>query len=352
MKVRYHLVRLPLEDEFTIARGSRTHQSSLIVELQRDGVSGFGEATENAYYGVNREAMVALLQSCSGMVERYDGNSADELWRLLQPLLVEEPFLLAAIDAAAHDLFGKLAGQHTFEALGLAWKDVVHSSFTIGIDSTKRMVEKMNQHRWWPAFKIKLGTDHDLEIIGELRRHSSATFRVDANCAWTPQQTIDYSHSLRKLGVELIEQPLPADSAEEDHRRVYQEAVLPIIADESCLMEADVERCHLRFHGINVKLSKCGGMTPAIRMLRQARKLGMTTMIGCMVESSVGISAAAQLLPLLDYADLDGAALLAVDAARGVTVDEGVAILPKTKGNGIELIPSSRMESIEVTQGE
>jgi L-alanine-DL-glutamate epimerase-like enolase superfamily enzyme len=222
---------------------------------------------------------------------------------------------------------------------GLDWNSIPQSSYTIAIDSIPKMLDKLAEQSGWPIYKIKLGTDHDLEIVKALRLATSAQLRVDANCAWTVQQAIEMSEALADLGVEFIEQPLPAGAPAADHRRLYLESRLPIIADESCCHEQDVAACHRLFHGINIKLCKCGGLTPAKRMLTQARQLGMKTMVGCMIESSIGISSAAQLLPLLDFADLDGACLLAADPAQGVILDKGTVRLSDRVGHGGRLQP-------------
>jgi L-alanine-DL-glutamate epimerase-like enolase superfamily enzyme len=211
------------------------------------------------------------------------------------------------------------------------------SNYTVGIDAIDVMVAKLNEFPGWPIYKIKLGTDRDLEIVRELRRHTTATFRVDANCGWTAEQAIAYAPELKSLSVEFIEQPLKADRWE-DLRRVRENSVLPIIADESCIVESDVARCHGVFHGINIKLVKCGGLTPARRMIAEARRLGLSVMVGCMTESTVGISAIAQLLPLLDYVDMDGAVLLAKDIADGVRLDRGRCLYPDRPGNGVTLL--------------
>ena len=175
-----------------------------------------------------------------------------------------------------------------------------------------------------------------MEIVRELRQHTASTFRVDANCGWTAEQTIRNSHELKDLGVEFIEQPLAADQWDA-MTEVRDHSALPVIADESCVVETDVERCATHFHGINIKLVKCGGLTPARRMIDKARKLGLKVMVGCMTESSVGISAIAQLLPLLDYVDMDGALLLSDDIATGVTIEKGQCIFPDRNGNGVVL---------------
>jgi L-alanine-DL-glutamate epimerase-like enolase superfamily enzyme len=199
------------------------------------------------------------------------------------------------------------------------------------------MVEKM-QELPWPLYKIKLGRpETDLSVVRALRAHTDALFRVDANCGWSADDTLVKSRVLADLNVEFIEQPLPAGDWE-GAKTVYEQTALPIIADESCIVEEDVAKCAGYFHGINIKLTKCGGLTPARRMIRQAHDLGLSVMVGCMTESSVGISAIAQLLPLLDYADLDGSLLIANDPATGVTFDYGRIIYADENGTGASLL--------------
>ena len=338
MKLTLHRFTLPLEHEFTIARGSLTHQRTLIVQLTHDGKSGFGEATEDTYYGQTLDSMTESIERVRNRVETYQFGVPDDLWAAIEPDLHGSYFALSALDMAAHDLFGKLQGQPTYRLWGLEWDRVPESSYTIGIDTIDKMVAKLRERPGWSVYKIKLGTPDDVHIVRELRRHTDAVFRVDANCGWTAEEAIEMSRVLQDLNVEFIEQPLPAAADRDDVRRVFDGSVLPIIADESCVAEADVDRCHGQFHGINVKLCKCGGLTPAVRMLRNARSLGMKTMVGCMVETSVAISAAAQLLPLLDYADLDGAVLLKQDPATGVRVEQGHFHLSKQPGCGTELL--------------
>ena len=190
----------------------------------------------------------------------------------------------------------------------------------------------------WPVYKIKLGTDRDVAIVSELRKHTDAVFRVDANCAWNARETIENAPALKELGVEFIEQPLPADDWK-GMEVVAHHCALPVMADESCQQESDVDRCALHFNGINIKLTKCGGLTPARRMIQKARILGLKVMVGCMTESSVGISAIAQLLPQLDYVDMDGAMLLKEDIASGVQITEGGKVrFPKIGGTGVTLL--------------
>jgi L-alanine-DL-glutamate epimerase-like enolase superfamily enzyme len=199
------------------------------------------------------------------------------------------------------------------------------------------------------VYKIKLGTADDLGLLRELRRHTDATFRVDANCGWSAEQTIELAAAMKDLGVEFIEQPLPADDLA-GGRRAFERSALPLIADESCLTEDDVDRCAECFHGINIKLVKCGGLAAARRMITRARELGLKVMAGCMTESTVGISALAQLLPLLDYIDMDGAALLARDIATGVRLIRGKCIYPDENGTGVQLVDGPLKISDSLTQ--
>ncbi|MEZ5944823.1 MAG: dipeptide epimerase [Planctomycetaceae bacterium] len=336
MKVRLHRLELPLEFEFTIARGSISTQPTLIVELEQDGHRGFGESTSNTYYGHTLDSMSESIEACRETIESFELSHPQLLWERLKEMLADDPFALNAVDLAAYDLFGKLTARRTYEILGLEWANIPESSYTIGIDSIEKMAAKLRTRPNWGIYKIKLGTKRDVDIIRALREETDAVLRVDANCGWSADETIANSHKLKALGVEFIEQPLPADCSQEDQQRVFKQSALPIIADESCLVEKDVAKCAPLFHGVNVKLCKCGGITPAFRMLRQARQLGLKTMVGCMVESSVGISGAAQLLPLLDYADLDGAVLLSEDAAAGVSVKNGHIELAQGYGSGVE----------------
>ena len=321
MKLQTFQFDLPLRHTFTISHESRTVQPTLILKLQDDeGYEGFGEATVTLYYGVTMEKMRAAVDKVRPWLEQYELETPEAFYAELEQRLPDDSFVRCALDQAANDLWARRHGKPLYEMWGLDPADAPTTSYTIGIAPIPEMIEKLRE-KPWPLYKIKLGTEHDLDIIRALREHTDATFRVDANTAWTPQQTIEYSHELKALGVEFIEQPQKAD-AWEDHRTALAGSVLPIIADESCHVEADVARCAGHFDGINIKLVKCGGLTPARRMIKTARQLGLKVMMGCMTESSVGISAIAHIAPLLDYVDMDGALLLAKDPAQGVVIDE------------------------------
>lgn len=340
MKLRLHAFDLPLRHTFTISRESIDVQPTLIVELEHQGARGYGEATSNAYYGFTIEAMATALRAVKTQIESWDGMAPESFWSALQPQLHTNPFAQCALDQAAHDLWGKLQGKPVHELWGLSLEKIPVSNYTIGIDSAEKMVAKMREFADWPIFKIKLGTDRDLEIVTVLREATDAAFRVDANCGWTESQCLEMATRMVHLGVEFIEQPLPADSWD-SMKRLHAASPLPLVADESCIVEDDVARCANAFHGVNVKLVKCGGLTPAKRMLTHARKLGLRTMVGCMTESTVGISAIAQLLPLLDYVDMDGAVLLEKDIATGVRLERGACRFSDVAGCGVNLLQES-----------
>ncbi|MCB0634118.1 MAG: dipeptide epimerase [Saprospiraceae bacterium] len=335
MQLKLHPFQLELRHTFRIAHGARTHQPSLVVELKDGELSGYGEATATSYYGQSLDRMQAILEGLRSKIESSHWENAEDFWEMMRPDLNDHPFVQCALDVAAHDLAARRAGKPLYAHWGLHPGKLPLTNYTIGIASIEEMIAKM-QVMPWPVYKIKLGTDYDLDIIRALRAHTDAVFRVDANCAWTPRQTIDLSNELMHLGVEFIEQPMsPAD--DESMKEVVRDSALPIIADESCQREDDIEKCAGRFHGVNIKLMKCGGLTPALRMIRQAKALGLQVMVGCMTESSVGIAAIAHLLPLLDYVDMDGALLLKNDPATGVHIDQGIIEYAEGPGTGAAL---------------
>lgn len=337
MKIELRSYTLKLKHTFGISRESYDFQDSLIIALTLNGKTGYGEATSNPYYGITLDALRAEIENVQLSIESHPFGSPEEFHKFMAGHGLSN-FSLCALDLAAHDLYGKLIGKPLYELWGTNLSVYPTTNYTIGLDTLEVMIGKIKEVPW-PLYKIKLGTNHDLEIIRELRKHTDAPFRVDVNCAWTAAETIANAAALKELGVEFLEQPLRADDWE-GMELVSHHSVLPIIADESCIVESDVEACALHFHGINIKLTKCGGLTPALRMIRKAKSLGLKVMVGCMTESTVGISAIAQLLPQLDYVDMDGALLLEQDIATGVRITpEAEVIFPGSGGSGISLLP-------------
>jgi L-alanine-DL-glutamate epimerase-like enolase superfamily enzyme len=336
MEIKLHSYSLELKHTFTISRESHDFQPSLIVELIDGDFRGFGEATSNPYYNITVENSKAIIQENASYIASLSDEEPDLFWEKLQPLFKKNMFALCALDMAFNDLYARKQNKKLYEVWGLNIDKNPMTDYTIGIDSIDKMVSKMKELPW-PIYKIKLGTKDDIKIVTELRKHSDAIFRIDANCGWTAEEAIENSFKLKELGVEFLEQPLKADDIE-GAKKLYKNAALPIIADESCIVESDVEKCAGLFHGVNVKLTKCGGVTPGKRMLENARRLGLKTMVGCMTESTVGISAIAHLLPLLDYVDMDGSLLLKTDIATGITINNGVISYADENGTGVTLL--------------
>lgn len=335
MKLILRTYNLKLKHTFRISRKTIDFQPSLIVELQEDGISGFGEATSNPYYNISIEILQNDIEKFRAFIETTSNETPEEFWIKISPFFQNNPFALCALDNAYNDLYARKKGKKLYELWNYEVDHNPLTNYTIGINSIENMVVKMKEFPW-PIYKIKLGTPEDIAIVTELRKHSDAIFRVDANCAWTVEETLLNAEILKKLGVEFIEQPLKANDWE-GQREVFKNSVLPIIADESCIAEDDVAKCHNHFHGVNIKLMKCGGITPGRRMIAEAKRLGLKTMVGCMTESTVGISAIAHLLPELDYVDMDGALLLAEDIASGVTIKNGKTFYPDRTGMGVIL---------------
>ena len=336
MKLILRAFELELKHTFTISRESIDVQPSLVVELQHNYQSGFGEATSNPYYHITVPMMIDDLEKIRPIIENSTIVTPDQFWEIMHPYLQENMFALCALDLAYTDLYARLQGKKLYQLWNYSINNNPMTDYTIGIASIDKMVEKMKELPW-PIYKIKLGTPNDIEIVKELRSHTDAIFRIDANCGWQVDETIKNAIELKKLGVEFIEQPTTA-SDWTAHAAIFKDSVLPIIADESCIIETDVAKCYNHFHGVNVKLVKCGGLTSGRRMLQQAKSLGMKTMVGCMTESTVGISAIAHLLPLLDYVDMDGALLLKNDIATGVTIKNGVIYYSDLNGTGVQLL--------------
>ena len=334
MKVSYTAYNLKFRYPFTISKGTKTHQPTLIVELEHMGVKGYGEAPAIAYYNIPVEKMIADLELKKNFIEKFAFTEPERYWHYLHHLLPQNNFLVCALDIAAWDMYAKLKRQKLYEV----WKGNVQQNpvtdYTIGIDSIDNMVSKLKE-KPWPIYKIKVGTPDDIGIVRALRANTDAVLRVDANAGWDLDTALKLIPQLKELGVEFVEQPLAKDNWE-GMKILFQESSLPLYADEACVYEQDVVKCKDHFHGINIKLTKCSGITPARRMIKQARELGMGVMIGCMNESTVGSAAVAHLLPFIDHVDMDGPLLLEEDVATGIEFDYGKIIYSDKPGLGIE----------------
>lgn len=333
MKCNYYPFNLPFKHPFTISKGTKTHQPSLIIELDFNGIKGYGEAPAINYYDITVEKMIADLEAKKTFIEKYAFTDPERYWHYLHHLLPANPFLVCALDIAAWDIYGKWKRQPLYKLWNLDIDKAPLTDYTIGIDTIEKMVNKIKE-KSWPVYKIKSGTTEDISILKALRQHTNAIFRVDANGGWTKEQALEIIPQLPALGVELVEQPLAKDDWE-GMQELYERSPLPLIVDESCVKETDVEKCKGHFHGINIKLTKCSGITPARRMIVKARELNLKIMLGSMNETTVGSAAIAHLSPLVDYLDMDGPLLLGDDIASGISYDEGRVTVSNQPGLGI-----------------
>jgi L-alanine-DL-glutamate epimerase-like enolase superfamily enzyme len=334
MKIRYWSYNLKFRHPFTISKGTKTHQPTFIVELEHFGIRGYGEAPAIAYYNIPVQKMIEDLEKKKSFVEKFAFTEPDRYWHYLHHLFPQNHFLVCALDIAAWDIYGKIQKKKLYELWSGDISKNPLTDFTIGIDSIEKMIVKMKE-KPWPIYKIKVGTADDIAIVKALRENTDAILRVDANAAWNVETALQLIPQLKELGVELVEQPLAKDDWE-GMKILFKESSLPLFADESCVFEKDTEKCKDHFHGINIKLTKCSGITPALRMIKKARELDLKIMVGCMNESTIGSAAIAHLLPFIDYADMDGPLLLEEDMATGIQYDYGKIIYSDEPGLGIK----------------
>jgi L-alanine-DL-glutamate epimerase-like enolase superfamily enzyme len=336
MKLTHEILTLRTKHPFVIARGGSTEYPTVFVRLvDADGTEGWGEAAPSAYYGETPQTVVAALQVYAPLLKDADPFAIEDTEAALFKALRGNPSARAAISTALHDLAGKKLGVPVWKMWGLNAARSPRSSYTIGITSDDELRTRIGEAAQYPILKVKLGTDRDEQVIRLVRELApDKILRVDANAGWTAKRALRVIPLLAKLGVEFVEQPLPADDLK-GLRFVRDRSALPVIADESCLVSADVARLAGVVDGINLKLAKCGSLLEARRMIHTARANQMRVMCGCMIESSLAISAAAQFAPLLDDADLDGGALLANDPFIGVTIAGGVLAFPTQPGLGV-----------------
>ena len=326
---------LTLASAFRISRGVQHVARNVLVEVSADGQSGIGEAAPSAYYGETRETVLAALPRLMDALGGDITHLADAHMQFDQAMGHGNAAAKAAVDMALYDALGKRLGAPVYTLLGLNPERTPVTSFTIAIAPPSEMAERARvAARDFPILKVKLGSEADLDIIRAIRDVCDATIRVDANAAWEPKQAIRIIAQLEPYGIEFVEQPVAA--ADLDGMRLVRENVaLPIIADESCVTLDDIPRVVGCADGINIKLMKCGGLYNALAMIHTARAHHLKVMLGCMIESSLAITAAAHLSPLADYADLDGALLVRDDPFAGVAIQRGKLLLPEGPGLGV-----------------
>jgi len=348
MKIFPYPLNLNLRHTFQIARGAHNVQNNVVIVItDTDGVSGYGEAAPTRFFGEDIPSVIKTFALAGEFLKDFDPFQTDAIALGLKNLFPKDSSARAAVDMAIHDIVSKKLKIPLFKLLGLSRPELCITSFTIGIDTLEKMCEKVDEVKDFPILKIKVGTKDDIELLKELRKITRAVFRVDANTGWTVDEAIKKINAMEELGVEFIEQPFPVGSMEA-LKKVKRHTKLPIILDEDVKDSQDIPALAGIADGINLKLMKCGGIREALRMIHTARAHGLKVMIGCNIESSVSITAAAHLTSLVDYIDLDGNLLVSNDPYLGVTVDKGRLLMPE--GEGLGIVPNAARQQPEETE--
>jgi L-alanine-DL-glutamate epimerase-like enolase superfamily enzyme len=336
VQIKTAIHRLHPRGAFRIARKRNVPFDNVIVRMVHDGVAGWGEASPHPYYGASAPQVVRNLESLSGWLRTLSIRSVDDIaeaWKESWTRLDPDRAAQCALDLALWDWLARKEGITATELAHGHVPQPVTSFATIGLSTKEELGEKIAQLEDFPRVKIKSDANGDLEAARRVKEELRAAIAIDANGAWSARTLPALAMGFSSLGAEFIEQPLPNAHDRELIRGSYP---IPIIADESCVLEEDVDRLSESFDGINVKLVKCGGLTPALRMVQRARRLGMRTMVGCMLETSILIAAGCVAAQHADYADLDGAWLLADDPCDGWRFERGILQPPQVLGLGAE----------------
>lgn len=346
MHLALHHHTLHLKQAFTIARSTRTQQRTTIVELSdSDGNKGYGEVADNEYYvQAHPETVDVTLRKLVGILAEADPDNPEALFAECLPHVDRNYFALSALDMAAHDLAARRAGEPLYVYWGLDWEDakIPVSNYTLSIDGPQAVLAQARANPW-PSYKVKLGGNHDIATIDLLRRELvDVQLCVDANAGWSDEEAFAKTVDLTRLGVLFVEQPkargafAKTQALRQRLQEEIGEAAPPLVADEDCQTEADVAACAEAYDAINIKLSKCGGPTPALRMVREARQRGLGVMFGCMIESSFAIGVLRHFSAAADFIDLDGHLLVRDDVGAGIEfLADGRPARPTGAGSGV-----------------
>lgn len=335
IEVNYKIKKLFLKHTWTIARNSSDFKNNIFVQIKHDGVEGIGEAAPNVRYNETPESTLETIEKALPLFEKYGLWHFSDLGYAIQTVTEQQTAGKAAMDIAIMDWIAKKLGVPLYKYLGLDKKKVPVTTFSIGIDSIEMIKKKVREAEIYPILKIKVGKENDEEIIEAVRSVTDKPLRVDANEGWKDKhEALEKINWLEKMGVEFIEQPMPSDMLEET-KWLRDRSNIPVVADEAVKSAADIPKLAQAYDGINIKLMKSSGIQEALRMIGMARSLGMKIMLGCMIESSVAISAAAHISPLVDWVDLDGNLLLAEDPFQGHPVVDGKIVLNDKPGLGV-----------------
>ncbi len=329
MLINYHTIDLQLKHPFRISRSVTELKKNVLVQIDE----GVGEAAPSQYYGENAETVIQCLEKFKDQI----GDDPFQIESILTGLdaKVEGNYSAkASIDMALHDLVGKRLNVPVYRLLGLDGTKPLVTSYTIALDTPERMKEKTKEAKGFLVYKVKMGVEGDLEMVKAVRDVTDAKIRVDANAGWSTDEALEKIRKLKPLNVEFVEQPIdPADKA--GLRKIKEKSEVPIIIDEQLMTSKDIPGVVGLCDGINIKLAKCGGIREALRMIHTARAHGLKVMLGCMIESSVGIAAAAHLGSLADYLDLDGNLLVTNDPYEGIRLEKGRLYLSDLPGLGV-----------------
>lgn len=335
--LHYQPYTLSMKHVFTVASYSRSTTPVLLVKLSYEGFTGYGEASMPPYLGESQDSVMRFLEKIDLSSFQSPFQTADIL-QYIDDLSQQDTAAKAAIDIALHDLLGKIMEQPYYKIWGLNPEHIPPTSFTIGIDTEAVIRKKVAEAHDFKILKVKLGLDSDQMIINTIRSVTDIPICADVNQGWkNKEQALDMAHWLHEQHVLFLEQPMPKEQID-DNAWLTERSPIPTIADEACQRYADVPTLKDIYSGINIKLMKCTGMREAKKMVELAQALEMKVMLGCMTETSCAISAAAQLAPLADWVDLDGALLISNDPYQGMTVEKGICKLPDTPGIGLTVL--------------
>jgi L-Ala-D/L-Glu epimerase len=334
MKLSFRPYTLELKHVFTIATSSRTTTPVVLTEIEYDGIVGYGEASMPPYLGESHDTVTNFLSKVD--LGKYDDIfDLENILADIDSIAPKNTAAKASVDIALHDVIGKLMEQPWYKIWGYDPQKTPYTSFTIGIDTPEVVKEKTREAAEYKILKVKLGRDTDKEMIETIRSVTDKTIVVDVNQGWKDKHfALDMIHWLKERNVEFIEQPMPKEQID-DNAWLTENSPLPTIGDEAVQRVDDVRKAYGVYSGVNIKLMKCTGMREAHKMLTLARALGMKVMMGCMTETSCAISAASHLTPMVDWADLDGALLIANDIYNGTEIKDGKIVISGRPGIGV-----------------
>ncbi len=336
MNIEIKTKQLKLRHTWTISRNSSDVKNNVFVKIEKDGITGYGEAAPNVRYGENDELTTKKMKDALHIFKEHDLFHFANIKNALDAAIIKQSCAKTALDMALMDWVGKALNVPLYKLFGLNPADAPRTSFSIGIDTPEIIKQKVKEAEEYPLLKIKVGKPNDEEIIGAVRSVTDKPIRVDANEGWkNKEEALEKILWLKSQGVEFIEQPMPSEMIKET-AWLRERAGIPIVADEAVKSAADIPKLAEAYDGINIKLMKAGGLQEALRMIGMAKTLGLKIMLGCMIESSIAISAAAHLAPYVDWADLDGNLLISNDPFSGVKVEKGKFVFNEKPGLGVE----------------